>query len=139
MNVLSKNIFQSNCNVLKEIRELIRKTCEQQQVKKAITENIILAVNEASMNIIQHAYENDPANEFTVLIAISKKNNNKELVIQLIDQAEKIDPTKIKSRNLNDIKPGGLGVHIIHELMDSINYLQHDKNKGNILELRKKL
>jgi len=115
----------------------MRKTCEHQQVNKQITENIILAVNEASMNIIQHAYENNPVNEFTVVIATSEKDHNKELIIQLIDQAEKIDPAKIKSRNLNDVKPGGLGVHIIHEIMDSVNYLNNDKNKGNTLELRK--
>lgn len=139
MNVLSKITFQSNCNVLKDVRERVREICEQQDANKKITENIILAVNEACMNIIQHGYENNPNNEFTLLVALAedKKSNKKEIVIQLIDQAEKIDPSKIKSRNLNDVKPGGIGVHMINELMDSVDYLVDETQKGNTLELRK--
>ncbi len=141
MQVLSKITFPSNCFALKDIREQVRQVCEKQQASKNITENIILAVNEASMNIIQHGYDNDPNNEFTILIALTqdKQVKQKELVIQLIDQAKKIDPSKIKSRDLDDVKPGGIGVHMIHKLMDSANYLDDGNNNGNILELRKTL
>ncbi|VAX00804.1 hypothetical protein MNBD_GAMMA22-912 [hydrothermal vent metagenome] len=125
--------------MLKDVRKQVRQTCEEQQINKSITENIILAVNEASMNIIQHGYHNNPNNKFTVLIALAENNIHKELVVQLIDQAKKIDPEKIKSRDLEDIKPGGIGVHMIHKLMDSANYIDNEKNNGNILELRKTL
>ncbi|MFV2061638.1 MAG: ATP-binding protein [Gammaproteobacteria bacterium] len=137
MNVLSQKTFHSSSNELKDVRDQIRDICEKQNINKTITENIILAVNEACMNIIQHGYENDPKNEFSVLVAIADNDNKKELVIKLIDHAKKIDPSKIKSRELDDIKPGGIGVHIIHKLMDSAVYLDDEKNTGNILELRK--
>ncbi len=139
MEVLSKMIFPSKSDALKDIREQVRKTCEQQQSNKTLTENIILAVNEASMNIIQHGYANDPDNEFTILIGLANSKDKKELIIQLIDQANKIDQSKIKSRDLDDIKPGGIGVHMIHKLMDSVNYLNDERLKGNTLELRKTL
>jgi len=137
VQVLSQQTFKSNCNVLSDIRDLVRDICESNNINKTITENIILAVNEACMNIIQHGYNNDPDNEFSILVALSENNKKHEIVIQLVDQANKIDPTKIKSRDLDDIKPGGIGVHIIHELMDSVNYLDDKGVSGNILELRK--
>ncbi|MFV1984180.1 MAG: ATP-binding protein [Thiohalomonadales bacterium] len=137
MNAFSKKTFQSKCNVLKDIREYIREKCELNNVNNTITENIILAVNEACMNIIQHGYNNDPNYEFSVLVAHSKNGNTREIIIQLIDHAKKINPSKIKSRELDDIKPGGIGVHIIHQLMDSVSYLEDKNFSGNILELRK--
>jgi len=137
LHVLSKTTYQSDSNVLKNIREQLRSICELQIKDSTITENIILAVNEACMNIIQHGYNNDPNKEFSVLVALSTTENKKEIVIQIFDTAKKIDPAAIKSRDLDDIKPGGIGVHIIHQLMDSANYIENGNLIGNILELRK--
>jgi hypothetical protein len=33
-----------------------------------------------------------------------------------------VDPTTIKSRDLDEIRPGGLGVHIITEVMDEVRW-----------------
>jgi len=40
----------------------------------------------------------------------------------LRDSGLKTDPEKIKSRNLEDVRPGGLGVHIIKSTMDVVAY-----------------
>jgi anti-sigma regulatory factor (Ser/Thr protein kinase) len=37
-----------------------------------------------------------------------------------------VDPATIRSRDLDDIRPGGLGVHIIHEVMDEVRYERRD-------------
>jgi anti-sigma regulatory factor (Ser/Thr protein kinase) len=42
--------------------------------------------------------------------------------IVLEDEAKQVDPDQIKSRDLDEIRPGGLGVHIIRELMDEVRY-----------------
>ena len=34
----------------------------------------------------------------------------------------RVDPENIKGRNLADIKPGGVGVHIINSVMDEIDF-----------------
>ena len=33
-----------------------------------------------------------------------------------------MDPAVIKSRNLDEVRPGGLGVHIIKAVMDEVSY-----------------
>jgi anti-sigma regulatory factor (Ser/Thr protein kinase) len=42
--------------------------------------------------------------------------------IVIEDEARQVDPTRMKSRDLEDIRPGGLGVHIIREVMDEAVY-----------------
>lgn len=44
------------------------------------------------------------------------------LRIVLEDEAEQVDPATIKSRDLEEVRPGGLGVHIIKSVMDEVKY-----------------
>jgi anti-sigma regulatory factor (Ser/Thr protein kinase) len=49
------------------------------------------------------------------------------LKVVLEDEARQVDPSKIKSRDLDEIRPGGLGVHIIREVMDEAVYERRDR------------
>jgi len=40
----------------------------------------------------------------------------------LIDWGPPCDPTKLKARSLDEIRPGGLGLHIIRGSMDAVEY-----------------
>lgn len=44
------------------------------------------------------------------------------LRIIIEDEARQVDPAQIKSRNLDEVRPGGLGVHIIKSVMDEAVY-----------------
>ena len=46
---------------------------------------------------------------------------------------------KIKSRELNDIKPGGLGIFFINEIFDDIHWVKGDPDWNNVLEIKKRL
>lgn len=95
----------------------------------------VMAVNEACMNIMQHAY-NDRLDE-EIIIEFWKDDG--EMVIRIFDFAEAVDIESIKSRDLGDIRPGGLGVHLIKQSMDCVEYKHSSNDKGNVLEMRKKL
>jgi len=96
---------------------------------------IVLAINEAVMNIMQHAYKGKPSGE--IVLEIRRVDN--ELVFLLIDHADPVDVAGIKSRCLDDVRPGGLGVHIINTIMDKVTFLKCPEGTGNQLELRKKM
>ena len=51
----------------------------------------------------------------------------KKLFIHLLDNAKPVDVGRIKHRNLENIKPGGLGVFFINEIMDEVKW----KTKSN--------
>ncbi len=90
-----------------------------------------LAINEAIANIIQHTYKGDPK---YIVMTLNWIEPN-ELEVLLRDFGPKVDPSKIKSRELDDIRPGGLGVYIIKRIFDVMEF----KNvaEGNLLYLKR--
>ncbi|MGP1346208.1 MAG: ATP-binding protein [Phycisphaerales bacterium] len=44
------------------------------------------------------------------------------ILIVIDDEARQVDPSIIKSRDLDDVRPGGLGVFIIQSVMDAVEY-----------------
>ncbi len=98
---------------------------------------ISLAVDEALCNIIKHGY--DCREDGRIWISLSKcqpQSPGIEIVIE--DDAQQVDPDGIRSRDLDDIRPGGLGVHIIREIMDEVSYARRD-SQGMRLTLVKRL
>ncbi len=127
--------FLARADQLQQLRKVVRGTVETQSCAPDIVDGIVLAVNEACMNIIQHAYAEQEAGEI-ILEILSCQD---ELVFRLTDFARPIDKSTIKSRDLDDIRPGGLGVYLIDEMMDKAVFLDPPDAKGNILEMRKRI
>ncbi len=80
--------------------------------------HIILAVDEACSNIIKHSYMNDPKEKIDICVEIHKK----EVIIHIIDYGKQCDIKQMQPRELDDIRPGGLGVYIMNQVMDSVEY-----------------
>jgi len=85
---------------------------------------IALAVDEALSNIIRHGYER--AFDKPIWLGLSPIKPSSDsiggIVITIEDEAKQVEPCNMKGRDLEDIKPGGLGVHIIQEVMDKVSY-----------------
>lgn len=79
---------------------------------------IILAVDEACSNVIRHAYHNRVGQPIYVTCRITPI----KLEIVIIDLGEPADIKTIKPRPLDELRPGGLGVHIIRTVMDEVHY-----------------
>lgn len=95
---------------------------------------VTIAVDEAVSNIIKHTY-NGATNE---LIVVNFRILEDRLEVVLRDFGEKVDPKTIKSRDLNEIRPGGLGVHLIKSTMDVVTY-DNSFEVGNQLTMGKYL
>ena len=95
---------------------------------------LVLAVNEACMNIMQHAYGTGAKGEIRLRLLLQPGR----LDIDLEDDAPCIDSAKVKPRALADVRPGGLGVHFIREIMDVMAFLPC-QGRGNRLHLVKYL
>ncbi|MGM0640031.1 MAG: ATP-binding protein [Thermotogota bacterium] len=94
---------------------------------------IELAVNEAIANIIEHTYNFEEDNFIYLEIIIDKK----KLIVTLKDNGPKINVEEIKHRDLEDYQDNGLGVYIINNVFDSIEWV--DTEKGNVQILSKNL
>lgn len=87
---------------------------------------IALAVDEALCNIIRHGYNRALDRPIWISVwpvpgdASGAAAGGIRIVIE--DEARQVDPSRMKSRDLDDVRPGGLGVHIIREVMDEAVY-----------------
>jgi anti-sigma regulatory factor (Ser/Thr protein kinase) len=93
---------------------------------------IVLAVDEACSNIIKYAYEGDHSKTIALKISVDQA----ALAIELKDSGKKPDVAKIAPRNLDDIRPGGLGTHFMAEVFDRIDYNTRGE-AGTVLTLVK--
>ena len=72
-----------------------------------------------------------------MVVKISCEDN--KLQIAFYDMGTPVDPKKIKHREIDNIKPGGLGTFFIQEIMDAVEFKEGGKPWINHLVLTKKL
>jgi len=87
------------------------------------THELTLAIDEALANVIKHGYQSrdDQPIELT-LKSVRTPEGTPGLSIVVRDYGRQVDPTTIHGRDLNEVRPGGLGVHIIQTVMDEVEY-----------------
>jgi anti-sigma regulatory factor (Ser/Thr protein kinase) len=122
--------IKSNPNELKNLRGQIKKYLNE-NFKDLKVDEILLAIDEAVQNIIRHAYEmkaNQPID-----VEIQKTQN---FSIKIRDYGKQVELSSIAPRKLNEVRPGGLGVHFIRTICKNVKYEHAKDNKcGTILTL----
>jgi anti-sigma regulatory factor (Ser/Thr protein kinase) len=135
MQILERIHFLSRPDKLKPVRDVVRDLAQRMGCSAENIDCMVMAINEACMNVIQHAYGAQEDGE----VILEFWMDGDDLVIRIHDFAETVDRKNIKSRDLDDIRPGGLGVHLIHKMMDSVDYLDGQDGIGNMLQMRKRI
>lgn len=107
----------------------------QMDLDPSLTRQLQLAVEEAVVNVIDYAYPIGTDGE----ISIKMMYDEQRLKIIIVDSGVVFDPT-LKEKtdttlSAEDRQIGGLGIHLVREMMDSINY-EREGGK-NILTLTK--
>lgn len=133
MQRLERIHFLSRPDQLQPVRDAVRSLARRQGCSEDNLDCMVMAINEACMNVMQHAYHQVEDGE----IILEFWKDGSDLLIRIYDFAEPVDKSSIQSRPLDEIRPGGLGVHLIHEVMDQIDYLDGPDGTGNLLEMRK--
>jgi anti-sigma regulatory factor (Ser/Thr protein kinase) len=104
------------------IRTVVEKCGELAGLDREVIDGIVLSVDEAIANIIRHAYDGAEDQPIKIELTPFRDAQSKGLRIRLRDYGHSVDPSIIKSRDLNDVRPGGLGVHIMKTCMDRVEY-----------------
>ena len=130
MNDLAVIKIQSDPKYLSVIRTVTAKVGELYGLSESGIKDVKLAVDEACSNVIKHTYRGDPHQPIVVKYRMTKKGF--EVLIE--DNGAKVQPESIEGRNLDEVRPGGLGVHLIKRAFDIFQFDQR-KRKGNRLRL----
>lgn len=126
--------FRSKAEQLQQVRCSVRGAVERLGFAADDVNCIVLAVNEACMNIIQHAY--GVTTEGDVILEVFDEPD--AAVFRLTDFAAPINKACIKSRDLNDLRPGGLGVHLMNQVMDEVDFRNDPEGIGNTLLMKRR-
>jgi anti-sigma regulatory factor (Ser/Thr protein kinase) len=93
---------------------------------------ISMAVDEAMANILKHGYQSDSGGRVKLHVK-TQIEPEVRIDIQLDDETNDVDLNLIRSRDLEDIRPGGLGVHLIQTIMDESNWSRRESGGMRLL------
>jgi len=130
-------VLTNNTNEVPKLLDFVTEMCETVGIDELNTGQICIAIEEAVVNVISYAYPIGQQGNVT----IEAVSNDIRLKFTIIDSGKPFDPTvqSAVDTTLSADKRsiGGLGIHIIRQTMDSMNYER--VNDRNVLTLRKKL
>jgi serine phosphatase RsbU (regulator of sigma subunit)/anti-sigma regulatory factor (Ser/Thr protein kinase)/putative methionine-R-sulfoxide reductase with GAF domain len=128
--------FPADCAYLFRISEFVNNYAQKLPFTPKQIYEIDLAVDEASSNIIDHAYKGLPEGEIRIFLDHSRT----AMTINLQDDGIGFDlngvPKPDLTGPLEERRERGLGVFLIHELMDQVTY-EPNTGKGNQITLVK--
>ena len=127
--------FRADPINLKMVRTKVSEIVLQLGFDNSFEQQLVLCIDEAVTNIYRHAYSNDKTGK----IDLSFKLQNNTLVFYLRDYASLVYDNSVKPRDLNQTRPGGLGINIIDSVMDSWEFATPKDGYGNLLIMKKEL
>jgi serine/threonine-protein kinase RsbW len=139
-SLLLKLELRSNPEMLCVVRHALGQLAEILGFSSADCRAVVLAVDEALTNIIRHSYEGEgehPIEASFRRIALQQDGKQrKALEIVLEDRGKKVDRAKLCGRPLEEVRPGGLGLHFINECMDAVEFRRRfGKNQLRLIKL----
>lgn len=137
-NVIHEELVLDNdVRQVTELNNFVKRVTSQLNMESSLAKSLRLAVEEAVVNAMSYAY---PAN-MVGQITVCAMSDGGTLRFVISDSGVAFDPTETQkadtSLSANDRPIGGLGILLVRELMDSINYER--VNGKNVLTLIKRL
>ena len=132
---MSTQKYPAKFEFLDEVRDHVAAKARQGGFGERAVYSVQLAADEAASNIIEHAYDGLLEASFRLRCECS----NDRLIMTFLDQGKSFDMTKVETpdvtADLSARKIGGLGVYLMHRLMDHVAYKV--TRSGNFLSLIK--
>ncbi len=130
-----KTTLQSTLDEVLDFETRIVEYLSQLNIDNRFIFQVRLAFHEAIINVIVHTYHKKPDKKIDVELVV----DDDSITIIIRDYGETVDVAKIKSRDLDDLKESGLGVHFYKTLMDVIEYSKPANDNGNIIKMVKNI
>ena len=124
-------VLVSDPQLLSVVRAAVERLTELSGFSPPECRAITRAVDEAVANVIRHAYGNQPNKPIELSCKrVSRTVNGQHregLEIQLLDKGLPFDRKNLTARSLDEVKPGGLGLHFMR---DSMDVMEHRRVRG---------
>src|SRR5580698_4994659 len=118
--------FSSDPGLLCAVRGAVERLTESFGFSASDCRAVTRAVDEALTNIIRHSYNGRPDRPIEMLFrSVHREATPKAsegLEILLCDRGPSIKRAQLCMRELEEVRPGGLGLHFIQQSMDIVEY-----------------
>ncbi len=127
----------SQTSYLALVRDVTKRMAETAGFSSATGDQIALAVDEATTNIIEDAYRGAGDQE----IELRFEDRGGEFRVELIDTGQMVDPRAVPrvdiDRFVTERRTGGLGMHLMEKIMDSVTFRRSARRNVCALVKRK--
>ena len=136
--LLSRQLtLKNDLSLVKELNSFVKSVNQEMGLDKSLGMKLMLAVEEAVVNVMDYAYPNGMEGEVRIDVKVTPDRMN----YTITDRGMAFEPTEVSkvdtSLSVEDRPIGGLGIFLVRNLMDSINYERNDGK--NILTLMKNI
>lgn len=128
-------LVPADTSKLCELREALVRISEEHGVPPKAMRRMVLAIDEALANVIEHAHLKDGDKE----IELSLEITNDKIEAEIADKGMPFDPCQCgKHWDRNTYPRRGFGLYMIHMIVDSMEYERTSEGR-NVLTLTKSL
>lgn len=118
----------------------VNKICSHLDLDDTEASRMEVCIVEAVTNSIRHSYRGAPGREVTLTVTVLEDR----VEFQICDQGASIPPEKLEKprlkfdpRDIKSLPEGGMGIYLMHQIMDDVRYVRGDGK--NTLTLVKSL
>ena len=123
---------------LADLLAVADQACERAGASREVRDAVRLAVEEVTVNVITHGYADEPPGPITIELDWGRC----PMTIEIADRARAFDPRSVPppafDTALEDRPIGGLGWHLVRQMVDEVRY-RPDPERGNHLTLLKQI
>ena len=129
--------IKNDLTELGKISQIVEEFNETHRLPLKAVNAVSLALDEILTNIISYGYEEQGDHFIDIRISLQ----NEQIILEIEDDARQFNPLTVPEADtesaINERPIGGLGVHLVRNMMDEIHYIY--KNNKNCLLMKKKI
>ncbi len=127
--------LKNDMSEIGRMAEELERYCDEEELPMKTGLDLNLILEELVTNIISYGYEDDDEH----LIKVEITRDGAILNINVVDDGIAFNPLEapppLMSENIDDLEPGGLGIHLVKKLTDEAVYSREGDH--NILTMKK--
>lgn len=121
--------LKSDTKNLEVIADFIKDILKKKNIDQEIIKEILISVDEAATNIVNHSYKGRKDGDIKVVLYILED----KIVVSIFDSGVTFEPDKVPlpvfTKNIAKRALGGLGVFLMNQFMDEVTF--HFKGRSN--------
>jgi anti-sigma regulatory factor (Ser/Thr protein kinase) len=127
----------SQTSFLGLVRDVTKKIAEAAGFQNGVAGQLALAVDEATTNVLEHAYHGATDR----MVEVRLEDRGSEFRVEVVDSGSMVDVRSIPQVDLEryrtERRTGGLGVHLMSKIMDSVTFRRSARRNVCCLVKRK--